>query len=263
MGPGNLEVTSADGTILGIERMGDGPALVAVHGTTADRSRWEPVHRALADAYTVYFLDRRGRGGSLNEAEGEYTLRREVEDVQAVLDFIGGPAYYLGHSYGALVGIEVLASGAPVVKALLYEPPFDAGGHHVIPPPFIDRYADLIRAEQRAEALDLFYREVIGVDPEPLHALPIWQARRLAAHTLVREARVAESYVPDKTVLRNVEVPTLVLTGSDSPPAFGAAARLAVEALPHAELVVADGHGHAMIDADPEGFAELVRGFLR
>lgn len=257
-----LEVVSADGTILGVEHLGRGPALVAVHGGTADRSRWAPVREALGGHYSLYLVDRRGRGASLREAEGGYTLQREVEDVQAVIDLIGGPVLYLGHSYGALIGIEVLRSDARVSKALLYEPPFDAEGLHVIPLGFIERYAALVDADARDEALDLFYREVIGMDPEPLHALPVWQARKLAAHTLVREAGVAETYVPDPAGLAGVDANTLVLTGAMSPDVFGAAARLTAEALPGSELVVAEGHAHTMIDADPAGFVALVRGFL-
>lgn len=257
-----LEVTSPDGAVLGVERVGAGPPLVLVHGSTADRSRWAPVRAALAASYTLYLLDRRGRGASLTEPAGRYALSREVNDARALIDHIGGPVYYLGHSYGALIGVDILPSGANIAKALLYEPPFDAEGHHVFPAGFIARYAELIGAERRDEALDLFYRDVIGVDPEPLHSLPIWQARRLAAHTLVREARMAETYLPDKAALRNVAVPTLVLTGSESPPVFGAAARLVVDALPHGHLVTAPGQGHAMIDADPPGFVDIVRGFL-
>ncbi len=108
-----MSVTSDDGTVIGVERFGTGPALVVVHGSTADRSRWAPVRDALGESYTVYAMDRRGRGSSLDEA-ADYALDREVEDVRAVLDLVGGPAYYLGHSYGALVGIQVLASGARV-----------------------------------------------------------------------------------------------------------------------------------------------------
>ena len=263
MAPELIEVASADGTVVGVERLGSGPALVVVHGGTADRSRWAAVRDALAESYTVYLVDRRGRGASLSEAAGDYALEREVEDIRAVLDLIGGAAYYLGHSYGALVGLGVLESDARVTKAFLYEPPFDTGGFHVWPPGFVERYAELIDGGRRDEALDVFYRDVLGIDPEPLHTLPVWQARKVAAHTLVREIAVAEAYELDLAALAKVAVPTLVLTGSASPPVFGAAARLTADALPDSTLIVAEGHGHAMIDADPGAFVGLVSDFLR
>ena len=51
---------SKDGTSIGWVRTGDGPPLVLVHGTTADRTRWKPVLPALEDRFTVYAVDRRG-----------------------------------------------------------------------------------------------------------------------------------------------------------------------------------------------------------
>ncbi len=131
-----------------------------------------------------------------------------------------------------------------------------------MPPDFMERYAALVEADRRDDALDLFYREVLGIDPEPLHALPIWQVRRAAAHTLVREVEVANAFAPDRTALARVSVPTLVLTGSASPPVFGAAARLTAEALSNSQLVVVEGQGHTMIDADPKGFVAVVREFF-
>jgi pimeloyl-ACP methyl ester carboxylesterase len=56
-----IDVTAPDGTVVGVERLGSGPPLLAVHGGTADRTRWAPVRNALAEVFTVYLLDRRGR----------------------------------------------------------------------------------------------------------------------------------------------------------------------------------------------------------
>ena len=75
-------VTSADGTPIAYERTGSEPPLVLVHGMTADHTRWEPVRPAFEEQFTVYAIDRRGRGGSGDAAE--YELEREIEDVTAV-----------------------------------------------------------------------------------------------------------------------------------------------------------------------------------
>jgi pimeloyl-ACP methyl ester carboxylesterase len=57
---------SADGTIIGFERTGSGSPLVLSHGTGLDYNFWDlsDVCSALAEHYTVYVIDRRGRGGS-------------------------------------------------------------------------------------------------------------------------------------------------------------------------------------------------------
>src|SRR3712207_346721 len=119
-------VTSSDGTRISYRRDGEGPPLVLVHGTAADHGRWRPVLPALEGRYTVYAVDRRGRGGS-GDAEG-YALEREVEDVASVVDAIGEPVNLLGHAYGALASLEAALLTPNVHKLVLYEPPISADG---------------------------------------------------------------------------------------------------------------------------------------
>src|SRR5688500_13609083 len=72
-------VTSKDGTpIAYFERgSGSGPPLVLVHGTTADHTRWAPVLPALERGFSVFTMDRRGRGDSGDAAT--YAIEREYE----------------------------------------------------------------------------------------------------------------------------------------------------------------------------------------
>jgi pimeloyl-ACP methyl ester carboxylesterase len=75
---GSMEtVVSGDGTPVAYERDGEGPPLVLVHGTTADRLTWEFVLPELQKHFTTYAVDRRGRGESGN-GDG-YRIEREFE----------------------------------------------------------------------------------------------------------------------------------------------------------------------------------------
>ena len=89
--------------------------------------------------------------------------------------------------------------------------------------------------------MELFYADIIGIDPAPLKPLPIWQARLQAAHTLLREGQAVANYMPDRKALSAVRTPTRLLTGDTSPPPFGAAAREAAESIPGADLVTLPG----------------------
>jgi pimeloyl-ACP methyl ester carboxylesterase len=80
-------VTTEGGTPLAYWRSGEGPPLLLVHGTAADHNRWRPVLPALEERFTVYTVDRRGRGGSGDS--DDYEIRREFEDVAAVADSLG------------------------------------------------------------------------------------------------------------------------------------------------------------------------------
>lgn len=257
-----IEVRSPDGTRLGVERAGTGPALVAVHGGIGDRSRWNLLKEHVADRFTLHLLDRRGRGASTREAQGPYALEREVEDVLAVIDAVGEPVRYLGHSYGALIGMEALRRSDRIDRALLYEPPFDTPGHTIIDGGLLDRIEAHIAAGDRDGGLEVFYREVLGADPTPFKDLPMWPIRIAIAHTIVREGRIGLTYrcVPER--FAGVTTPTRILLGTESPAPFRGAAAAAAGAIASSEIVTLPGQGHTMIDADPEGFVRHVVDFL-
>ena len=260
--PAVTEVTSADGTVLGVETLGAGPALLAVHGGTADRSRWAPVKEALAESFTLHLLDRRGRGTSTRESGRPYAIELEADDVIAVAEVLDSPLFYLGHSYGALVGLVALPRLGSVTKALLYEPPFDTPGLEMVPSAFRQHFSDLLTAGKREEALELFYRQVINVDPAPIRDLPIWQVRIAAVHTLEREGDAVAQFALDRDALAGVQAEVRILSGTDSPRPFAAAVAAAAAALPNVDIVALPGQGHAMIDADPAGFVAHVKDFF-
>src|ERR1017187_1566825 len=97
-------VRSKDGTSIAYERRGHGPPLVMVHGSTVDHSRWGGVVSKLAAHFSLYLIDRRGRGAS---GDGPvYSIEHEFEDVVAVLEATRVPAFLLAHSYGAICSLE-------------------------------------------------------------------------------------------------------------------------------------------------------------
>ena len=262
LAPELLEIRSPDGTRLGVERVGRGPALLAVHGGIADRTRWTLLKERVADRFTLYLLDRRGRGDSSREADGPYAIEREVEDVLAVVDAIGGPVRYVGHSYGALLGLEVLTRTDAIPRALLYEPPFDTPGNVIIAAATLDAISERLAAGDRDGALEVFYRRVVGADPAPFKDLPMWPTRVAVVHTIEREGRIGLTYRIEPERFANVRTPVRILVGTESPAAFPAAAEVAAAALPNAEIVVLEGQGHTMLDTDPAGFVAHLVDFL-
>src|SRR5690348_4242592 len=55
-------VTSKDGTTIGYRQLGHGPGVVLLHGAMESAQSHLQLAEALADTYTVYLPDRRGRG---------------------------------------------------------------------------------------------------------------------------------------------------------------------------------------------------------
>ncbi|MEX2225745.1 MAG: alpha/beta hydrolase [Dehalococcoidia bacterium] len=115
-------VTSADGTRIAFERSGDGPPLVLVHGSINDRRAWSLAVPAFAEHFSVYAMDRRGRGES--GEPGEHQFACQIEDVAAVIGAAGAPVDLVGHSYGAHCALGAAAMAPASIKHLvLYEPP--------------------------------------------------------------------------------------------------------------------------------------------
>lgn len=256
-------ITSKDGTPIAYQRSGEGPPLVLVHGAAADHGRWRPVLPAFEERFTIYAVDRRGRGGS-GDADG-YAIEREFEDVAAMVDFIGAPVNLLGHSYGALCALEAALLTRNVRKLVLYEPPIDVTGEGIYPPRIVDRMEAMLEAGDRDGVIATTMRDIVGASPEVveyMRSLPVWQARVAAAHTIPRELRASDAYRFDPERFGDLGVPTLLLLGGDSPATFGEAERAVDETLPDSRIVIMPGQGHAAMDTGTDLFTAEVLHFL-
>jgi pimeloyl-ACP methyl ester carboxylesterase len=263
---GMESVIAPDGMRIAYRRAGDGPPLVLVHGTADDHTRWLPLLPALGERFTVYAIDRRGRGGSGSYDPATYRIEREFADVAAVVDAIGEPAHLLGHSFGALCSLEAALLTDRLRKLVLYEPPIlIPDGEPLIPPEAVTKLEALLAAGDEEGVLLAFAREIVGVPEDVIamwRAAPEWQASVEMAPTIVAEVRAVGDYVFDPARFRDLATPTLLLLGGESPPFFTVATEAVAAALPHDRLEVLPGQGHIAMDTVPELFLETVVGFL-
>jgi pimeloyl-ACP methyl ester carboxylesterase len=134
-------------------------------------------------------------------------------------------------------------------------------------PPGVEERLDALLAEGNREAvLETFFREVVGMPEEEFAvycALPAWQARIAAAHTITRESRGEQAALFDPEQAAKITVPTLLLAGGDSPDFLKAGIDTVAAALPDAHIVVLEGQQHIAIDLVPAVFAKHVVAFLR
>lgn len=254
-------VTSRDGTRIGYERSGDGPAVVLVHGTSADRTRWAPVLPAFEEHFTVYAMDRRGRG--LSGDTQPYAIEREYEDIAAVVDAVEAPAHVVGHSYGALCALEAALLTSNIARLVLYEPAFPTG-EPLYPPGRREFFEGMLARGDREAVLATFFREDVGLMDAEIDAArsePSWAARLASAHTLPRELADGD-YVFDARRFEGLAAPVLLLTGSESPTMLAAPTVAVHAALQQSRVGMMEGQSHAAITVAPELFARLVVEFL-
>jgi len=217
---------------------------------------------ALAERFTVHAMDRRGRGLSVREAV-DYAIRREGEDVAAVVEAAGHDVYLVGHSYGAICCLEAAPLSPAVGRMVLYEPPIPTPGHAVFPPGAQQRLRAAAASQDAERILEVFFTEVIELPPEAIDAMrstPIWQARLDAAPTLVREVDAVEAYHLAED-LASLTVPTRLFLGTESPHYYRPAVDAVARQLPEADIVLMTGQAHLAIDQDPEQFVEALIAF--
>lgn len=254
--------TSRDGTTIGCRITGSGDPLLLVHGTTADHNRWDGITSRLSSEFTVYAMDRRGRGASADARD--YDLMREANDVAAVVDGIGDSVAVVAHSYGAVCALEATVRTPGIRRLVLYEPPIPTGVP-MYPPDVPDRMQNLIDAGAWETALEIFFREVVRMPEDEFaqyRALPMWRTRIDLAPTIPRELAIDRRYTFDPKKFKAMTVPTLLILGGDSPPLFQRAIDVVHDALSDSTVVTLDGQQHIAMDTDPDRFVDMVTEFL-
>lgn len=256
-------VISRDGTAVAYERRGRGPALVLVHGSGVDHTRWGGVVDELAQHFTLCMVDRRGRGRS---ADGPgYAIEREFEDVAAVVEAMPSPPCLLGHSYGAICVLEAARLTSRIARMAIYEPPFPVPGLSSFPAGLCQRLDALLVRGDREAIVTTFLTDVLRMGPDDVALLRRtsgWPVRLAAAPTLPREVSAALAYRFDAPRFRGLHVPSLFLYGNRSPAALQASTRMAAAALAGSRLELLPGHAHGAMSTGPEVFLGKVLPFL-
>ncbi len=116
-----------------VQRMGQGPVLLLLHGTAAATHSWRALMPLLATHFTVIAPDLPGHGFTSAPKDEGFMLPAMAQSVAALLAEMGiTPAMTIGHSAGAAIAARMALDGAltgPIVSingALLPFPGFAA-----------------------------------------------------------------------------------------------------------------------------------------
>ncbi len=249
-GPPSVDTTtSPDGTTLAYDVHGSGPLVVVVGGAFNDRGTWAELAAALADdGFTAVSYDRRGRGGS--GSTEPYAVEREVEDLGAVIAAAGGgPAFAHGVSSGGALLLRAVASGLPVSRISVLEPPFRVPGAPPQPPAYIATLQAYVDAGDLDGLVEYFQTQVVGLPSDLVQSFkgtPMWAALRAMSPTLVHDGLClgGDDHSLPVDLLAQVGVPALLVTSSGTAGWLGQAAEPVAAALPRGELVRLDGGFH-------------------
>lgn len=247
-------VRSADGTRIGYDRLSDsGATVVLVCGGLDDGTENVPLGRWLADTFTVVNYRRRGRGDSGDVAP--YTVQREVEDLAAVIDAVGGRAHVFGPSTGGALALEAAAAGLPIDRVAVHEVPYLIDDDLVAAwRVYTDELAAALDSGDRDQALRLFMRLAGSSDDDiaGAEAAPVWPALVRLAPTLRYDAACLGDGLPPVERLTTITQPVLLTSGATTDPRsaglpidfFGAAADAAAAHLVDGRRVTIEVAGH-------------------
>jgi pimeloyl-ACP methyl ester carboxylesterase len=239
--------TSRDGTLLAYDVRGDGPSLVYVTGATCSRT-FLPVVRdskAFSSAFRVMAYDRRGRGASGDTAP--WALDREVEDIEALIDALGGTAFVYGHSSGAVLAMHAAITLGPKVRGLMmYDAPWVHDTTEREAYTVLRGHVESLLDEGRNAAATRRFLTGIGMPRWFVAILPLlpgWRTIVELAPTLRYDLALTAD-LPPLHLAAEVGVPTHVLVGERSPSQLHAVGRVLAGAVPGATFTTVPKQDH-------------------
>ncbi len=261
---GRIDLAAPDGAKLAVYTVGAGPPLLLVHGIGGDHTRWRPLYPFLAERFTIYAMDRRGRGGSTNGPN--YDLKLEYDDVATVLSNLGTSVNLLGHGFGALccLGAVRRLPQSNVRKLVLYEPSLPLSGES-LPPGLLDRMRLLLNGGDRERVLSMYLVEDLRLLPpeiEMLKTATSWMGRLGSARAIPRELAAEQEYRFDDDGYQDFTVPTLLFEGGASPPRLRQAVARVHRAMASSRVVTLPNQKHLAMDTSPESFMQELVNFL-
>lgn len=261
-----METTrSSDGTAIAFDRAGAGPALIFVGGGLSSRLAAGPLAALLAPHFSVFSYDRRGRSNSGDTPP--YAVKREEEDLAAIIAAAGGSAGVYGHSSGAVLTLEAAARGLAMTRLALYEPPLIVDHSRPLPPPDIMAQLNtLLAAGRRGDAVELFLTRAVLMPAAVVAQMqntPAWPAMQALAHTIPYDMAITAGYQSGEPAAlahwASVTMPALVLDGGASPAWARHAVELLAKTMPHAQQRTLADQTHG---ADPRVLAPVLEEFF-
>ena len=265
-----------DGLSLAVETRGPGrgPAVVFAHGFGQSRHAWTRTAGSLAErGWRTVTFDARGHGDSDRVAGGGYRLEQFVDDLLVVARASGAPPVLVGASMGGLLGLVAAGEIRPhPFRALVLvdiTPRWETAG--------VERMLGFMRAHPQGFAsLDEAAEEVAAYLPQRRRRKDRYELAQLLRRgadgrlrwhwdpamldTVAREGERHQQRLLNAA--RNIDVPTLLVSGGRSDIVSDACVKEFLDAVPHATHVQIPHATHTLAGDDNAAFAAAIEPFL-
>jgi pimeloyl-ACP methyl ester carboxylesterase len=258
-----MTTVEIDDTTLHVERSGQGPAMLFVHGMCGDANVWADQAGRLCDRFTCVRYDRRGYSRS-NRGDAPLSVSRHADDAAALIRTLDlAPCLLVGSSSGAVIALDTARRHGDLLRGVvLSEPPvfsLDPDAGQVFMGELVPRLEAAMATGGSSAAVDAFFSLVC---PGLWAMLDEDRKDRYRANADIGfadlRAPTLDVTAPDVAA---VTVTALVIAGDASHPALRSIAHRLAAALPDARFIELADCGHVTSAEQPDAFAHAVAVF--
>jgi pimeloyl-ACP methyl ester carboxylesterase len=285
---GQKSLISKDGTKIGYLQYGNnGLGVLLVQGTMGSVENFRELAEELSATFTVYVVERRGRGIS-GPTGTNYNIDREVEDLEAIMHETGAENVF-GLSSGAIISLEAARKLSLIKKLAIFEPPFFTS--ETLPKKLVERYRAEISQGKTADAL-VTAMQAGQFGPPVMKYIPRWLlvafvnkimsaedkagsgnyiSMRNQAPIIQNDFQIVEEMCDKLSTFEKITPRVLLLSGTKSPMYLRHAIDELAKLLPRATRIDLPGLGHSAAwnydkqrnpDGAPKVVAEKLRDFF-
>lgn len=258
-----IEIEEGRIELLRAENPEDRETLVLVHGFGANNTNWLRLSQYLWDDFNIVAPDLPGHGDSVQDPTLSYRIPEQAERLNAIMDKLDiEKAHLAGNSMGGAIAAMFTAEYPDRVLSLSL---IDTAGIHKHPSR-LDRLVEkgenplVVKTPEDYDELLDFVMEERPFIPWPISSV---MARKAVANRGINK-KIFDDIREDADAdfagtLAGIDVPTLVLWGTEDRVISVRNASLVAEALPNSRLEILEGIGHVPMIEAPERTAELIR----
>ncbi|MBV7599863.1 MULTISPECIES: pimeloyl-ACP methyl ester esterase BioH [Aeromonas] len=251
---------------ISVERFGQGPDLVLLHGWGMNGAVWHGIAQQLADHYRVHLVDLPGFGNSPLNDGSDYSLPWLAEQVASVLP---ERCHLLGWSLGGLVASQLALTHPERVQSLITvasSPCFMARDEWPgIAPKVLAGFNQMLAGDFKQTIERFLAIQAMGSEHarDDIRQLRHWLAERPAPQLAALEAGLGLLADVDlRDELTTLSLPWLRIYGRLDSLVPKAAIPLLDERYPHSRSLVLDKASHAPFISHPAQFIAMVREFI-
>ena len=268
------------------EEFGIGKNVVFIHGSASDFRTWSNCAKKLSNKFRTILYSRRFHWPNEKVSSGQdYSMMQHVEDLKCLIKhYTDEPINLVGHSYGALMCLEMACQNPEMVdKMVLIEPPSIRLFVSNTPKPKeiisllfkrpktalsiiklgAQGLGPATKAAEKGEmnkVLELFGKAVLG--KETYGKLTV-ERKKIVLENLIASEFTGSGFLPlidDK--LKKVQMPILLMTGEKSPKVFTYLKNRLDELLPNSLHIQVSNASHIIHEDNEKEFIYALNSFF-